>query len=133
MTGVQTCALPIYGVVGGEAEWLGILKVGFGFGYALELCFYWGRVGGVGVERGGKANCTVEGVGCWIVLEGNGVWGKWYEFEFEFKFDFWVWEWWWRLWDWEAKLGKKPGKASFDNVVLVLVVFVVICFDISFV
>ena len=28
------------GVVGGEAERLGILKVGFGFGYALELCFY---------------------------------------------------------------------------------------------
>ena len=38
------------GVVGGEAERLGILKVGFGFGYALELCFYWGRVGGVGAK-----------------------------------------------------------------------------------
>ena len=76
------------GVVGREAEWLGILKVSFGFGYALELCFYWGRVGGVGAERGGEVDCAVEGVGCWIGLEGSGVWGKWYGFEFEFKFDF---------------------------------------------
>ena len=28
------------GVVGGEAEWLGVLKADFGFGYALELCVY---------------------------------------------------------------------------------------------
>ena len=76
------------GVVGGEAERLGILKVGFGFGYALELCFYWGRVGGVGAKRGGEADCAIEGVGCWIGLEVSGVWGKWCGFEFEFKFNF---------------------------------------------
>ena len=52
------------GVVGGEAERLGILKVGFGFGYALELCIYFGRIGDVRAECGGEANCTVEGVGC---------------------------------------------------------------------
>ena len=52
------------GVVGGEAERLGILKVGFGFRYALELCIYFGRIGDVGAERGGEANCAVEGVGC---------------------------------------------------------------------
>ena len=52
------------GVVGGEAERLGILKVGFCFGYALELCIYFGRIGDVGVDRGGEANCAVEGVGC---------------------------------------------------------------------
>ena len=79
-------------VVGGEAKQLSLLKVGFGFGYALELCVYWGRVSGFGAERGGEADCTVKGVGCWIGLEGSGVWGKWYGFEFEFKFDFWVWE-----------------------------------------
>ena len=28
------------GVVGGEAERLGVLKVDFGFGYALELCVF---------------------------------------------------------------------------------------------
>ena len=77
-------------VVGGEAKRLGILKVGFGFGYALELCVYWGRVGGVGAEHGGEADCIVEGVGCWIGLEGSGVRGKWCGFEFEFKFNFWV-------------------------------------------
>ena len=53
-------------VVGGEAERLGVLKVGFGFGYALELCIYWGRVGAVKVKHGGEADCVVEGVGCWI-------------------------------------------------------------------
>ena len=53
-------------VVGGEAERLGVLKVGFGFGYALELCIYWGRVGAVKVKRGGEADCVVKGVGCWI-------------------------------------------------------------------
>ena len=50
-------------VVGGEAKRLGVLKVGFGFGYALELCVYWGRVR---AEHGGEADCTVEGVGYWI-------------------------------------------------------------------
>ena len=54
------------GAVGGKAERLGVLEAGFGFGYALELCVYWGRVGGVGAERGGEAGCAVEGVGCWV-------------------------------------------------------------------
>ena len=50
-------------VVGGEAKQLGVLKVGFGFRYALELCIYWGWVGGVGAECGREANCAIESVG----------------------------------------------------------------------
>mgnify|MGYP007088689637 CR=1 FL=1 len=54
-------------VVGGEAERMGVLKVGFGFGYALELCVYWGRVGGVGAIASLVEERPIASLRVWVV------------------------------------------------------------------